>query len=63
MVCDNTYQEVLEGLKVFLLSDPQLLRTLQASSRAFSGGVWTLSKLREILALLLGVWEEAEAVR
>ena len=63
MVCVVTYQEVLEGLKVFLLSDPQLLRTLQASSHAFPEGVWTLSKLREVLALLLGVWEEAEAVR
>lgn len=54
------YQEVLEDLKVFLLSDPQLLRTLHASSDAF---VWTVSKLRDVLALLLGVWEVAEAVR
>lgn len=56
-----TYQEVLEDLKVFLLSDPQLLRILHASSHAF--GVWTVSKLRDVLALLLGVWEVAEAVR
>ena len=45
------------------MSEPQLLRTLQASSEAFPGGVWTLSKLRDVLALLLGVREQAEAVR
>jgi len=55
--CSTPYQAVPGCLSLLLESEPLLLCTLQASSSVAPGVRGALSKLRDILTLLLGVWE------